>query len=113
MVSKEAKESLEQARRMLVESVPLALQRFHEVVVDFIKDYHAAIEAGDQAKAGKVRRKLEKQARKIRKHVPAEVTAGAIRDLLNERGAPEEWHDLARQIFPGYDTGPDQNEETE
>ena len=101
-MSKKVEESLRRAQQILSDSVPQVLQGYPEMLVQFIEDYYTALEEGDKAKSQKVRRKLEREAKRLRKYEDPQVTAEELGEMLNEREAPAEWHELARQVFPGY-----------
>lgn len=101
-MSNQAEENLQRAQQILVDAIPKVLHAYHEILLQFIEEYHEAREEGDKVKAEKVRRKLEREAKRLRRYEDPQNTAGSLRELLNERKAPAEWHELAKQVLPGY-----------
>lgn len=102
MTSKKAVQAREEAARKLIEAVPLALEITRQVLVNSIEEYQVALEAGDQPKAEKAYRQAKRAAGRLKKDGDSAGTAKRVRELLDERQAPEEWHNLARRLLPQY-----------
>lgn len=102
MLSKKAEQAREEAARKLAEAVPELLDIACQVLVNAIEEYRSAMEVGDQPKAEKTYRHAKKEAQLLKKYGDSAGTAKRVRELLDERQAPEEWHNLARRLLPQY-----------